>query len=58
MPVISVYLNETTYWRLSREASKYEMSIGKFVTNIANNYARYLEKEAANDGRFEESQER
>jgi len=50
MPTIPVYLNETTYWRLSREASRYEMSLGKFMSRIADNYAQYLEKGGRTDG--------
>jgi len=50
MPTISVYLKNKTYWKLSSEASKYDMTIGKLVGEICDNYAKFLDKKEVAHG--------
>ena len=45
IPTIPVYLKDEVYFRLSMEAEKMQVKIGKFVGMLCENYCEYLKKE-------------
>ncbi|MHC1630761.1 MAG: hypothetical protein ACXQT4_00425 [Methanotrichaceae archaeon] len=45
MPALTVYLKNKTYWKLNSEASKYDMTLGKLISQICDNYVEFLEKQ-------------
>ena len=44
MPIITVYLDDRTYWKVTMEAEKMGWKPGKFVSEIVKSYIRYLEE--------------
>ena len=44
MPVVPVYVNDRTYWKLARIASSENVSIGKAIQLIVESYFLALER--------------
>jgi hypothetical protein len=44
MPTIPVYLKDRVYWKLTLEAEKSGMTLGKFISTLCENYVKFLEE--------------
>jgi len=42
MPTIQVYIKERVYWILAREASRLDITIGKLIGRILEEYVNYI----------------
>ena len=53
MPTIPVYLKDRVYWKVTLEAEKLGMKPGKFVSEVIENYVKFLEEKEVEDARKE-----